>query len=283
MLAVVPGWPFLVSGRQTEKSDGKQKEKSADEKENGILRKIKWIKERTHHFCSTTLCHPRCCSRTFFWSSDSSRSPAWFNIFSTLPAKMDVTKAVSAYIERIISSVAGMKVLLLDAETTPIISTSLTQSSLLSHEVYLTDRIENTTRDRMRHLKCITLLRPSAESIAALETELKRPKYSNYSLFFTNTLKKADIERLAEADEHDVVKEVQVSWMKFPSLTNFSLAYYFLNLKSCRNTLPTMYPSILLYSPSTMQHHLWICGHIRPTNGIQLPWIGTRAVLWLYY
>jgi vacuolar protein sorting-associated protein 45 len=124
---------------------------------------------------------------------------------------MDVTKAISAYIERIISSVSGMKVLLLDAETTPIISISLTQSSLLSHEVYLTDRIGNTNRDRMRHLKCIALLRPTTESIDALEQELKTPKYSNYTLFFTNALKKADIERLAEADEHDVVKEVQVS------------------------------------------------------------------------
>lgn len=123
---------------------------------------------------------------------------------------MDVAKAVSAYIERIISSTAGMKVLLLDAETTPIISTSLTQSSLLSHEVYLTDRIDNTARDRMRHLKCIALLRPSAESIDAVVAELQTPKYSNYSLFFTNALKKSDIERLAEADEHDVVKEVQV-------------------------------------------------------------------------
>jgi vacuolar protein sorting-associated protein 45 len=127
---------------------------------------------------------------------------------------MDVTKAVSAYIERIISSVAGMKVLLLDAETTPIISTSLTQSSLLSHEVYLTDRIDNPSRDRMRHLKCIALLRPSPESIEAMERELRTPKYSNYSLFFTNVLKKSDIERLAEADEHDVVKEVQVRLVK---------------------------------------------------------------------
>lgn len=124
---------------------------------------------------------------------------------------MDVTKAVSAYIERIIGTVPGMKVLLLDAETTPIISTSLTQSSLLAHEVYLTDRIDNAARDRMRHLKCIALLRPTSESIEAVERELRQPKYASYALFFTNVLKKSDIERLAEADEHDVVKEVQVS------------------------------------------------------------------------
>lgn len=123
---------------------------------------------------------------------------------------MDVTKAVTAYIERIVSSIGGMKVLLLDADTTPIISTTLTQSSLLAHEVYLTDRVDNASRDRMRHLKCITLLRPTRESIQSLERELRAPKYASYALFFTNVLKKSDIERLAEADEHEVVKEVQV-------------------------------------------------------------------------
>ncbi|KAE8269411.1 hypothetical protein A4X09_0g2929 [Tilletia walkeri] len=122
---------------------------------------------------------------------------------------ISVLKAVGGYIERIVSEVSGIKVLILDADTTPIISTSFTQSALLSHEVYLTDRIDNTARDRMRHLKCCCFLRPSSGSISALVDELRMPKYSSYHLYFTNILKKSDIERLAEADEHEVVKEVQ--------------------------------------------------------------------------
>lgn len=122
---------------------------------------------------------------------------------------MDVTKAVSAYIQRMITEVAGVKVLLLDQDTTPIISTSFTQSSLLSHEVYLTDRVDNLSRDRMRHLNCIALLRPSPQSITALVHELRQPRYKSYWLYFTNALSKQDIELLAEADEHEVVKEIQ--------------------------------------------------------------------------
>ncbi|KAL9932469.1 hypothetical protein V8E36_008586 [Tilletia maclaganii] len=122
---------------------------------------------------------------------------------------ISVVKAVGGYVDRIVSEVAGIKVLILDADTTPIISTAFTQSALLSHEVYLTDRIDNTSRDRMRHLKGCCLLRPSADSINALVEELRMPKYASYYLYFTNILKKSDIERLAEADEHEVVKEVQ--------------------------------------------------------------------------
>ncbi|KAN0060065.1 vacuolar protein sorting-associated protein 45 [Thecaphora frezii] len=122
---------------------------------------------------------------------------------------MDVVKAISAYIQRIITQTSGIKVLLLDQHTTPIISTSFTQSALLSHEVYLTDRVDNHNRDRMKHLSCIALLRPTPASIAALAKELRTPRYSSYYVYFTNVLQKQDIEALADADEHEVIKEIQ--------------------------------------------------------------------------
>lgn len=89
---------------------------------------------------------------------------------------------------------------------------ALTTSALLSHEVYLTDRLDNLARERMPHLKCICFLRPSPESLRALEEELRNPKYSGYWIFFSNTLKKSAIERLAESDEGELVREVQV-WL----------------------------------------------------------------------
>jgi vacuolar protein sorting-associated protein 45 len=87
---------------------------------------------------------------------------------------------------------------------------AMTTSALLNHEVYLTDRLDNLARERMPHLKCICFLRPSPESLKALEEELRNPRYSGYWLFFSNTLKKSTIERLAEADEGELVREVQV-------------------------------------------------------------------------
>lgn len=55
---------------------------------------------------------------------------------------MDVTKAIQTYLFKMINQVPGMKVLLLDSHTTPIVSLVTTQSELLSHEVYLVDRID---------------------------------------------------------------------------------------------------------------------------------------------
>ena len=95
---------------------------------------------------------------------------------------MDVLSAVQKYVAKLVGQANGIKVLLLDADTTPIISLASTTSYLLSNEVYLTDRINNASRERMPHLKCLCLLRPSDDSIAALERELERPRYGAYYL-----------------------------------------------------------------------------------------------------
>ncbi|KAF9514609.1 hypothetical protein BS47DRAFT_1294910 [Hydnum rufescens UP504] len=122
---------------------------------------------------------------------------------------MDVLHAVQTYAIKMVSSPSAIKVLLLDLHTTPIISLACTQSDLLTHQVYLTDRIDNNRRDRMPHLKCVCFLSPSEDSLEAVRRELCEPKYGEYYLYFSNVLSKSSIEQLAEADSYELVREIQ--------------------------------------------------------------------------
>uniref|UniRef100_A0A3Q0R709 Vacuolar protein sorting-associated protein 45 n=1 Tax=Amphilophus citrinellus TaxID=61819 RepID=A0A3Q0R709_AMPCI len=125
---------------------------------------------------------------------------------------MNVTLAVKQYISKMIEiSGPGMKVLLMDKETTSIVSVVYTQSEILQKEVYLFERIDSQNRDCMKHLKAICFLRPTKENVAHLIQELRRPKYSVYFIYFSNVISKSEIKALAEADEQEVVAEVQVS------------------------------------------------------------------------
>lgn len=128
---------------------------------------------------------------------------------------MDVLKAVQTYIQKMVAEASGMKVLLLDAHTTPIVSLVTTQSELLAHEVYLTDRIDNTSREPLSHLSCIAFLSPTEASIEAVKAELAKPRYGSYYLYFSNTLTKSQIEEMATVDEFEVVKEVQEYFADF--------------------------------------------------------------------
>ncbi|KAJ9663903.1 vacuolar protein sorting-associated protein 45 [Coniosporium apollinis] len=150
---------------------------------------------------------------------------------------MDVVQAVSGYITKMLSagdSAAGtpaakMKILLLDSETVAIMSTATTQSALLNHEVFLTDRLDNQQREKMRHLRCLCFVRPSPDSIQFLIEELREPKYGEYNIYFSNIIRKSSLERLAEADDHEVVRAVQEYFADYlvinPDLMSLDLGY----------------------------------------------------------
>lgn len=150
---------------------------------------------------------------------------------------MDVVSAVSGYISKMVSagdtavasSSAKMKILLLDSETISIVSTAITQSALLNHEVYLVDRLDNTSREKMRHLRCICFIRPSPDSIQLLIDELRNPKYGEYAIYFSNVIRKSSLERLAEADNNEVVKAIQEYFADYiivnPDLLNLDIRF----------------------------------------------------------
>ncbi|KAI5308960.1 vacuolar protein sorting-associated protein 45 [Ascosphaera atra] len=150
---------------------------------------------------------------------------------------MDVVAAVSGYVTKMVSardpsttSVAPkMKILLLDSETVHIVSSAMTQSALLNHEVFLIDRLDNQGREKMRHLRCLCFVRPSSDSIQFLIEELRDPKYGEYYLYFSNVVKKSSLERLAESDDREVVKSVQEYFGDFmvinPDLCELGIGY----------------------------------------------------------
>ncbi|XP_045216562.1 vacuolar protein sorting-associated protein 45-like [Mercenaria mercenaria] len=123
---------------------------------------------------------------------------------------MNVILAIKQYISKMIEeSGPGMKVLLMDKETTSIVSMVYAQSEILQKEVYLFERIDSGGRETMKHLKCICFLRPTKENVDMLAQELRMSKYGLYYIYFSNVISKQDVKTLAEADDQEVVREVQ--------------------------------------------------------------------------
>lgn len=132
------------------------------------------------------------------------------NIFSAL--KLYITKMTE-------ESGPGMKVLLMDKQTTSIVSIVYSKSEILQKEVYLFERIDSGAQaEGLKHLKCIVFLRPTAENISLLCRELRYPKYGVYYIYFSNIIAKADIKTLAESDEQEVVREVHEFYADYLAL-----------------------------------------------------------------
>lgn len=123
---------------------------------------------------------------------------------------MDVISGVKHYVEKVINDpqLDGMKALLLDAETTTIVSMVMSQSQILQREVFLVEQLD-AVHEPMLHLKAAVFVRPTAANVELIKKELKAPKYGAYHLFFSNILPMELLERIAEADEMEVVQQIQ--------------------------------------------------------------------------
>lgn len=130
-------------------------------------------------------------------------------------AYMDLSRIAASYVERLVEGDEKAKILLLDRETTGMVSLVTTQSTLLKNDVFLTDRLDNPARQKMRHLNCIAFVRPCSETINYLVEELRVPRYASYSLVFSNVVRNSQLERLAEADDHEAVSRVQEMFCDF--------------------------------------------------------------------
>uniref|UniRef100_A0A8C0Y678 Vacuolar protein sorting 45 homolog n=1 Tax=Cyprinus carpio carpio TaxID=630221 RepID=A0A8C0Y678_CYPCA len=158
---------------------------------------------------------------------------------------MNVTLAVKQYISKMIeSSGPGMKVLLMDKETTSIVSVVYTQSEILQKEVYLFERIDSQNRDNMKHLKAICFLRPTKENVEHLIQELRRPKYSVYFIYFSNVISKSEIKALAEADEQEVVAEVQEFYGDFIAVNPHLFSLNLQGVSRGRSWEPSVLPRV---------------------------------------
>lgn len=122
-----------------------------------------------------------------------------------------------------LSAAIKAKVLLVDHHTMPIISMSHTQSQLLQHDVILIEMLENNHNlTTMKHLNCIVYIKPIRESIAMLCQELSSPHYHHYQIFFSNTVSKSDLEKMAQADEFEVINQVMEIFLDY-SIVNDNL------------------------------------------------------------
>ncbi|TYZ66121.1 hypothetical protein PybrP1_009263 [[Pythium] brassicae (nom. inval.)] len=129
---------------------------------------------------------------------------------------MDVIAAVRHYLEKLVGDpqLDGMKALLLDADTTAVVSMVLSQSHVLRRDVFLIEPLD-TAHEPMPHLKAAVFVRPTSANIEALRRELKSPKYGQYHIFFANIVPPEQLERLADADERELVQQVHEYYADF--------------------------------------------------------------------
>ena len=128
---------------------------------------------------------------------------------------MDLSALMLSRIDMMLKNVGpGMKVLLMDSDTTTSVSLSCSQSEIMKREVYLFEYLHapsstSNKKNGLAFMKCVILVRPDSNNIRLLAKELSAPRYGSYFVYFTDRVKKSELKQLAEADSFEVVADVK--------------------------------------------------------------------------
>ena len=136
---------------------------------------------------------------------------------------------IRQYMNRIVSANgkcpnggSTMKVLLLDATTTQILSSVYSQTEILNQQVYLVTRLDEQQQQQhddktlsLSHLQAVVYCRPTPNNVELIGQELLQPRFANYHLFFSNMLSSGLLRLLAEKDVQEKVVQVQEVFADF--------------------------------------------------------------------
>lgn len=131
---------------------------------------------------------------------------------------MDPRATAKHYLDKLVGDSGDLKAFLLDDETAKIISLLAPQSDLLKHEVLLIEKLQTKRVTDLSHMRATVFVRPTAENIHALARELRDPHYKSYKIVFSNIIRRAFVEELADADELELVTEVREMFVDYYAL-----------------------------------------------------------------
>lgn len=137
---------------------------------------------------------------------------------------MHLIEPIRACIDDIIRSIgSGMKSLLLDDFTTGVISASYSRSDMLLREFYMFESINTIfeSSERLNHMKCIVIIRPTKDNVQRICKELNRPHYKTYYIYFTSRVGSTLVKRIGEADEIEAVRCIRELPLDFQSINPF--------------------------------------------------------------
>ena len=166
---------------------------------------------------------------------------------------LDCVASIKGYIDRVVSGdekCRGMKVLLLDASTTQIVSSVYSQTEINAKEVYLVARLDDAKNSgatngsaaglssssssesgNHSHLKAVCFIRPTEANVGLLVKELTRPRFMEYHIFFSGILSTGLLRLLAENDATEKIQQVQEFYGDFLPINEDLLTL------QCRHTL----------------------------------------------
>ncbi|ELP85626.1 vacuolar protein sorting-associated protein, putative [Entamoeba invadens IP1] len=176
---------------------------------------------------------------------------------------MNTVVALQEYLTYTFDETPGMKALIVDSDTIPVVSVLFSMTEIIQKEVYLVQQLSDPTRDSLPHLNAVCLLRPSKENMELLKNELSAPKYGKYYLYFTNFIDTTQLTLLSHSDIHEVVQKVLELYVDYMPINDD------LFVTSCPNFYSVTAPNSFYLEQKTINSLTSLCLSLKKNPSIR--------------
>ena len=133
--------------------------------------------------------------------------------------RFDLISVAKDYVENMLAETQGRKALIMDQETLMMVSLVYSRTAILQKEVFLIGTMDQIPQEKLTHLKAIFFCRCTEQNIKIISSELSQnPKFSQYNIYFSNKVENDKIQKLAEADVHNVINQLQEGYLDFQAI-----------------------------------------------------------------
>lgn len=157
---------------------------------------------------------------------------------------MNILEASFRYFDDIMNDNRGVKAVVTDPETLTVLSLAMTRTELFSQDVIQISEISEACgcpfNEIICSLKCVIIIRPTAENIDYLMNELSyAPHYSRYCIYFTNYAKESQIKALAQSDKFALVDYIGECFIDYYPLNSHLFSLNFPSILDLRLNKPS--------------------------------------------
>ncbi|KAI0978339.1 hypothetical protein GJ496_008723 [Pomphorhynchus laevis] len=155
---------------------------------------------------------------------------------------MPILSLVRSGLDKMINNAGnGMKCLLMDSDTADIVNMAFNKTELIARHIFLFNIIDSSALDqsdgsrgihRFADMNCICFLRKQTTSLDALCKHLRTARFGKYFIYFSQSIERVEIRRLAECDVKECVQLLDLINIDFIPINNNVFLPSFLQFSS---------------------------------------------------
>ena len=124
------------------------------------------------------------------------------------------------YLTKVFKSIEGLKAMIMDQNSSDLISVNFLQSEGFELEVFLFEDIKSVRTEKLPFVSAVYFVNATLDNLKRIFAELKDPNFKDYHFFFMSDISDDVIRNMAELDRQNLIKNLSRFYFNYHAPSN---------------------------------------------------------------